>query len=95
METIALAGLGIAALAFAAPASADLPGLAPFVGSWHAHEEGPDIQPNGHGRETYSDRTRQGSFKSPAVHYALSATTTDPRSMMEHIREEGLINGAF
>ena len=57
METIALAGLGIAALAFAAPASADLPGLAPFVGSWHAHEEGLDIQPNGHGRETYSDRS--------------------------------------
>lgn len=57
MKRIALAGLGIAALAFAAPASADLPGLAPFVGSWHAHEEGLDIQPNGHGRETYSDRS--------------------------------------
>jgi hypothetical protein len=31
--------------------------LTPFVGSWHAHEEGLDIQPNGHGRETYSDRS--------------------------------------
>jgi hypothetical protein len=28
-------------------AAADVPGLAPFVGSWHAHEEGLDIQPNG------------------------------------------------
>jgi hypothetical protein len=31
--------------------------LTPFVGSWHAHEEALDIQPNGHGRETYPDRS--------------------------------------
>jgi hypothetical protein len=31
--------------------------LTPFVGSWHAHEESLDIQPNGHGRETYPDRS--------------------------------------
>lgn len=31
--------------------------LTPFVGNWHAHEEGLDIQPNGHGRETYPDRS--------------------------------------
>ncbi len=37
--------------------SAKVPGLAPFVGSWHAHEEGLTIQPNGHGRETYNDRS--------------------------------------
>lgn len=40
---------------FAPPAAAALPGLTPFVGSWHAHEEGLDIQPNGNGRETYSE----------------------------------------
>ena len=31
--------------------------LTPFVGSWHAHEESLEIQPNGHGREMYPDRT--------------------------------------
>jgi hypothetical protein len=31
--------------------------LTPFVGSWHAHEEGLVIQPDGHGRETYPDRS--------------------------------------
>jgi hypothetical protein len=31
--------------------------LVPFVGSWHAHEERLVIQPDGHGRETYADRS--------------------------------------
>src|SRR5271168_1307312 len=31
--------------------------LTPFVGNWHAHEEGLVIQPDGHGRETYPDRS--------------------------------------
>jgi hypothetical protein len=55
MNKIALAGLATAALVFVSPAAADVPGLAPFVGSWQAHEEGLDIQPNGNGRETYAD----------------------------------------
>jgi hypothetical protein len=50
-------GLVIAALVFAPTAAADVPGLAPFVGSWHAHEEGLDIQPDGSGRETYADKS--------------------------------------
>jgi hypothetical protein len=50
-------GLAIAALFFAPTAAADVPGLAPFVGSWHAHEEGLDIQPDGSGRETYADKS--------------------------------------
>ena len=57
MNKIALAGLATAALVFAPSAAADVPGLAPFVGSWHAQEEGLDIQPNGHGHETYPDRS--------------------------------------
>jgi hypothetical protein len=57
MKKIALAGLVTAALVFAPPTAADVPGLAPFVGSWHAHEEGLDIQPNGNGRETYADKS--------------------------------------
>ena len=57
MNKIAMAGLATAALVFAPPAAADVPGLAPFVGSWHAHEEGLDIQPNGNGRETYADKS--------------------------------------
>jgi hypothetical protein len=58
MKNIALAGLvTAAALAFTPPASADVGGLAPFVGSWHAHEEGLDIRPSGHGHETSNDRS--------------------------------------
>jgi len=52
-----MAGLTTAALIFAPQSAADVPGLAPFVGSWHAHEEGVDIQPDGGGRETYADKS--------------------------------------
>jgi hypothetical protein len=31
--------------------------LGRFVGSWHAHEERLTIQSDGHGRETYNDRS--------------------------------------
>jgi hypothetical protein len=58
MRTSALAaGVAAAALFFAPSAHAHTTAIAPFVGSWHAHEEGLEIQPNGHGRETYSDRS--------------------------------------
>jgi hypothetical protein len=57
VRTIALAGLLTTALVFAPSAAADGRGTAAFSGSWHAHEEGLDIQPNGHGRETYTDRS--------------------------------------
>jgi hypothetical protein len=67
MNKIALAGLATAALVFAPPAAADVPGLAPFVGSWHAHEEGLDIQPNGNGRETYADKSTCPDFTLTSV----------------------------
>jgi hypothetical protein len=54
---VALGGLAIAAVVFVPQASADVLRITPFVGSWHAHEEGLDIQANGHGRETYNDRS--------------------------------------
>jgi hypothetical protein len=57
MAKIALAVLATATLVFAPSALADVRGIAPFVGGWHAHEEGLDIQRNGHGRETYNDRS--------------------------------------
>jgi serine/threonine-protein kinase len=57
MRTSALAAGVADALVFAPSAAADVVGIAPFVGSWHAHEEGLEIQPNGHGRETYNDRS--------------------------------------
>jgi hypothetical protein len=57
MREIALAVLATTTMVFAPPAAADIPRLAPFVGSWHAHEEGLDIQSNGHVRETYNDRS--------------------------------------
>ena len=49
MTKIALAGLGIAALAVAPPAAADTPGMAPFTGSWHAHASGLTINGDGSG----------------------------------------------
>jgi hypothetical protein len=55
MKKIALAKLGIAALAFAPPAAADLPGMAPFTGSWRAHASGLTINSDGSGRLTYAD----------------------------------------
>jgi len=55
MRTIALAGLVIAVLAFAPAAAADLPGIDPFTGSWHAHASGLTINSDGSGRLTYAD----------------------------------------
>jgi hypothetical protein len=55
MNKIALAGLGVAALALAPPAAADVPGIAPFTGPWHAHASGLTINSDGSGRLTYAD----------------------------------------
>jgi hypothetical protein len=56
MRQIAQVGLGIAALALAAPAHADVPGIAPFVGGWSGgHSGGLNIGSDGTGRWTYSD----------------------------------------
>jgi hypothetical protein len=55
MKKIALGGLGVAALAFAPPAAADVSGIAPFTGSWHAHASGLTINSDGSGRLTYAD----------------------------------------
>ena len=83
MNKIALAGLATAALVFAPPAAADVPGLAPFVGSWHAHEEGLDIQPNGNGRETYADKSTcpdapaAGCGKTGTVDFTLTSVSGD------------------
>jgi hypothetical protein len=55
MKKTAFAVLGIAALAFAPPAAADVPGIAPFTGSWHAHSSELTINSDGSGRLTYAD----------------------------------------
>jgi hypothetical protein len=56
--TLALAiAMATAALVLVPPAAAGTPETARFAGSWHAHEEGLDIAPNGHGRQTYNDRS--------------------------------------
>ena len=83
MKKIALAGLATAALACAPPPAADVPRLAPFVGSWHAHEEGLDIQPNGNGRETYADKSTcpdapaAGCGKTGTVDFTLTSVSGD------------------
>jgi hypothetical protein len=55
MKRIALAGLGFAALALAPQAAADIVGIDPFTGSWHAHASGLTINSDGSGRLTYAD----------------------------------------
>jgi hypothetical protein len=55
MKGIALAALTIAALTCAPHAAADLPGIAAFTGSWHAHASGLTINSDGSGRLTYAD----------------------------------------
>jgi hypothetical protein len=55
MRKIAPAGLALAALSFAPHAAADVPGIDPFTGSWHAHASGLTINSDGSGRLTYAD----------------------------------------
>jgi hypothetical protein len=83
MRKIALAGIACAAMAFAPVAAADVSGLSPFVGSWHAHEEGLDIQPSGNGRETYADKSTcpaapaAGCGKKGTVDFTLTSVSGD------------------
>jgi hypothetical protein len=55
MKVRALAGLGLAALVCAPPASADVPGLSPFFGVWRKHESNILISAAGIGVVTYQD----------------------------------------
>jgi hypothetical protein len=57
MKAIALAGLAIGALTFTPQAAAELPGIDPFTGFWHAHASGLTIDSDGSGRLTYADIT--------------------------------------
>jgi hypothetical protein len=83
MTKIALAGLATAAMIFAPSAAADVPGIAPFVGSWHAHEEGLNIQANGHARETYADSSTcpdapmSGCGKTATTDFMLTSVAGD------------------
>jgi hypothetical protein len=54
---IVFAGLGTAAMVFVPSASADVPGLAPFVGTWQKHGEKLVIDNAGTGVDTYPDLT--------------------------------------
>ncbi|ORV82674.1 hypothetical protein AWC11_02015 [Mycobacterium interjectum] len=55
MKKIALALLWIAALGCAPTAAADVAGIAPFTGSWHAHASKLTVDSDGSGRLTYAD----------------------------------------
>ena len=52
MNKIALAGLATAAMVFAPPAAADIPGIGPLVGQWGAHGESLTINADGTAVET-------------------------------------------
>ncbi|WP_131805946.1 hypothetical protein [Mycobacterium alsense] len=55
MKKVALAIFWIAALGYAPTAAADVPGIAPFTGSWHAHASKLTVNSDGSGRLTYAD----------------------------------------
>jgi hypothetical protein len=55
MKRITLAALAIATLMSVPRAAADIPGIAPFTGSWHAHASGLTIASDGSGRLAYAD----------------------------------------
>ena len=55
MNNIVLAGIACTALAFAPTASADVPGLAPFVGQWYGMRESVVIDSSGNGHFHYMD----------------------------------------
>ncbi|MCV7381411.1 hypothetical protein BST11_17975 [Mycobacterium alsense] len=55
MKRVALAIFWIAALGYAPKAAADVPGIAPFTGSWHAHASKLTVDSDGSGRLTYAD----------------------------------------
>lgn len=52
---IVLAGLGSAAIIFVPSAGAEVPGLAPFVGTWQKHDAKLVIDNAGTGVDTYPD----------------------------------------
>ncbi len=76
MRKNALAGLGIAALAFAPPAAADVPGIALFTGSWQAHASRLTIGSDGSGQLTYADISACPSACNGHDDYADAPTDT-------------------
>ncbi len=68
----ALVPLGICAVAFAAPAHADVPGLAPFVGSWVGMRQALVIDSNGNGHFTYADFNACPSCPAASVRRAVA-----------------------
>jgi hypothetical protein len=73
---IALQGLATAAPVFEPPTAADLSGLAPFVGCWHAHEEGLDIQTYAD-KSTCPDAPAAGCGKTATVDFTLTSVSGD------------------
>jgi hypothetical protein len=67
MNTVGLAGLGVAALIFATPAHADVAGIAPFVGTWAGMRQALTIDGSGNGNVTYADFTACPSCSMAAV----------------------------
>jgi hypothetical protein len=76
MKKAEVAGCAIAALAFAPQAAADVPGVAPFTGSWHAHASGLTINSDGSARLTYADISACPTACSGHDDYADAPTTT-------------------
>lgn len=59
----------------------DVPGLTPFVGSWHAHASGLEIEPSGSGSLTYADLSAcptacsYGSAPAATVRFILTSVS--------------------
>jgi hypothetical protein len=77
MKRTALAALGIAAVAFAPAAAADVADIAPFTGPWHAHASDLTINSDGSGRLTYADISACPSACSGHDDYADAPLATE------------------
>jgi hypothetical protein len=76
MKKVALAVFWIAAMGCAPTAAADVPGLAPFTGSWHAHASELTVNSDGSGRLTYADISACPSVCDGHDDYADAPTAT-------------------
>ena len=71
-----LTGAGIGAALLLAPhAAADVPGIGPFVGTWHAHQESLVIDAGGQGHQTFSGGSVDFTLTSVSGNTATGSVT--------------------
>lgn len=96
MKQIAMAVFWMALLGCAPSAAADVPGIAPFTGSWHAHASKLTINSDGSGQLTYADISACPSACSGRDDYADAPLATLDFTLMSALSgtATGSVNAA-